>query len=116
MDADALVMWGKDHVTWQNVDLVIEQFDFLLPEDFTSKRFGDYIYYFCKWAYPNNIKKGVGYFTKRYKGQYRIVKYGSVSAHKNSYDTNSYEVKSFIKNINSLLNSEQNLKKLSTGA
>lgn len=116
MEADALTMWGKDYATWQNVDLVIERFDSLLPEDFTSKRFGEYIYYFCRWAYPYNIKKGVNYFTKRYKGQYRVVKYGSVSAHKNSYDPNSYEVKSFIKNINNLLNSDQNLKKISTGA
>ena len=40
IDADALAMFGKNPETWENVDLVIERFDTLLPEEFNKKRFG----------------------------------------------------------------------------
>ena len=116
MDAESLAMWGRQPDTEQKVKMVIERFDTLLPDDFTSKHMGEYMYYFCRWAHPDNIKQGVAYFTKRYKGQYRVVKYNSVNAHKDTYDPNAREVKNFINNINKMLNSDQNLKKFSAGA
>lgn len=107
MEADALALWGNNPETCHNVDLVIENFDSLLPDDFTQKRMGEYLYYFCRWAHPENIKQGVAYFTKRYKGKYRLVKYGSVNAHKDSYSENSISVRNFRNKINKLMNPQE---------
>ena len=107
MDAEALAMWGRNPQTYQNVNLVIENFDTLLPDDFSQRQMGEYLYYFCKWAHPENIKQGVDYFKKRYKGIYRMVKYGSVNAHKNSYSETSIKVKKFRTRINNLLLPEE---------
>ena len=107
MEADAIAMWGNNPEISRNVDLVIENFDSLLPDDFSQKQMGEYLYYFCRWAHPENIKQGVAYFTKRYKGKYRVVKYGSVNAHKDSYSGNSISVRNFRYRINKLMNPQE---------
>lgn len=111
LDADAVAMCGNNPETCHNIDLIIENFDALLPDDFSQKQMGEYLYYFCKYVHPENIKQGVDYFTKRYKGKYHVVKYRAVNAHKDSYSENSIAVRNFRDRINKLSNpQEENLK------
>jgi hypothetical protein len=42
---------------------------------------GKYIYFFCKWALPTNIKQAHAYFLKHYHGKHKPSQYAAVNAH-----------------------------------
>lgn len=100
---EELSLWKTQFDTIEKVRLVIAEFDNLLPDDFNQQDMGRYIFYFCKWAFPSNIKKVHQYFMNTYKGQHKVTKYSSVSSHSSTFSEVKVEYRSFLNNINRLL-------------
>ena len=103
LENDELANWG-DNPSWvKKIRYVIKHFDELLPNDFSHKKMGQYEYYFCKWALPQNISNATKYFIKHYNGKWKVSKYGAVNSHSKDYDQHSDEVKNFHAAIHTLL-------------
>ena len=103
LENDELANWG-DNPSWvKKIRYVIKHFDELLPNDFSHKKMGQYEYYFCKWALPQNISNATKYFIKHYNGKWKVSKYGAVNSHSKDYDQHSDEVKNFHEAIQTLL-------------
>ena len=78
---DEIKNWGTDATFISKVRNVVAHFDELLPADFSHKDMGKYMYFFCKWALPNNIKQAHAYFLKHYHGKHKPSQYAAVNAH-----------------------------------
>lgn len=99
------ITWGDDYETIKNVRLVVQNFDNLLPDCFEKSDLGLYLFYFCKWACGNNIKKAHEYFTSHYNGRYKneLPKYPAVSHHNKNFNENNIKHKDFLNSINILI-------------
>lgn len=108
-----LSLWGNQYDVIDNVRKVVADFDNLLPEHFSTKDVGRYLYYFCNWAMPRNKKKVHQYFVETYKGEYKTVNYGAVMHHKDTFNSDHVEHRIFISNIANLisLNGKKDWKK-----
>lgn len=108
-----LSLWGNQYDVIDNVRKVVADFDNLLPEHFSTKDMGRYLYYFCNWALPSNMKKVHKYFVETYKGKYKTVNYGAVMHHKETFNSDHVEHRVFISNIANLisLNGKKDWKK-----
>ena len=103
LENDELANWG-DNPSWvKKIRYVVKHFDELLPNDFSHKKMGQYEYYFCKWALPQNISNATKYFIKHYHGKWKVSKYGAVNSHGKDYDQHSDDVKNFHAAILALL-------------
>ena len=78
---DEIKNWGTDATFISKVRNVVAHFDELLPADFSHKDMGKYMYFFCKWALPTNIKQAHAYFLKHYHGKHKPSQYAAVNAH-----------------------------------
>lgn len=78
---DEIKNWGTDATFISKVRNVVAHFDELLPPDFSHKDMGKYMYFFCKWALPTNIKQAHAYFLKHYHGKHKPSQYAAVNAH-----------------------------------
>lgn len=103
LENDELANWGDNPAWVKKIRYVIKHFDDLLPDDFSHKQMGQYEYYFCKWALPQNISNATKYFIKHYNGKWKVSKYGAVNSHSKDYNQHSNEVKSFHAAIQTLL-------------
>lgn len=109
-ESEEIALWGNNPEKINTIKCVVKHFDELLPDYFTHKLMGRFQYYFCKWAYPSNIRRATEYFIKHYQGKYKVSKYGAVNTHSKEYDINSPEVKKFNSAIQTLLNKENKQK------
>lgn len=98
-----LSLWGDQDDVIDNVRKVVADFDNLLPEHFSTKDMGRYMYYFCYWALSSNMKKVHRYFVETYKGKYNSVNYGAVMHHKATFNPEHVEYRVFISNISNLI-------------
>lgn len=96
------VLW-TDIKTRSIVRSAAHNFDRLLPNKFDADRMmGKYMYYFCRWSKPDNIKAAWEYFTQTYQGDYKVVAYNSVQHHSKNFDENAVDWKYFLKSIEEL--------------
>lgn len=89
LDPDEIKNWGTDATFIAKVRNVVAHFDELLPSDFSHKDMGKYIYFFCKWALPTNIKQAHAYFLKHYHGKHKPSQYAAVNAHSKEWHKNN---------------------------
>ena len=81
LETDEIKNWGTDAAKISKIRNVVAHFDELLPSNFSHKDMGKYIYFFCKWALPTNIKQAHAYFLKHYHGKHKPSQYAAVNAH-----------------------------------
>lgn len=93
---------------------VVKEFDNLLPSYFTETQMGQYVAYFCKWAYETDIKNVHQFFKKNYTGKYKVTGYSSVCEHIKKINTQSVEYRQFVDRIGYLTSKPINLSE-STG-
>ena len=92
LETDEIKNWGTDATKISKIRNVVAHFDELLPSDFSHKDMGKYIYFFCKWALPTNIKQAHAYFLKHYHGKHKPSQYAAVNAHaKEWHKDNEFE-------------------------
>ncbi len=98
-----LSIWGDRYDEIENARKVVANFDNLLPEHFSSKEMGRFMYYFCIWVKSSNMKNVHRYFIETYKGKHKPVYYNAVMHHKTTFNHEHVEYKVFVGNINNLI-------------
>lgn len=95
LDDEEIALWGRQPEVVAQIKYALQHFDELLPPDFRQKLMGRYMYYFCRWALPYNVKGAVAYFHTHYRGSWKLVKYAAVASYALEYDARDPRVADF---------------------
>lgn len=95
LDSEEIALWGRQPELAAQIKYALQHFDELLPPDFRQKLMGRYMYYFCRWALPYNVKGAVAYFHTHYRGSWKLVKYAAVASYALEYDARDPRVADF---------------------